>query len=834
MTTEDVVARFPGARPAGPGKWIARCPHHDDDTASLSISRGADGRTVMHCHAGCATADVLADVSLAERDLFAEARPVAQSSGARTYYVFQSPDGAPAHRTIRVPKPDGKKSFFQQRFEGGKWVDGLQGARLYLYRLPELMAAPADRIAYVVEGEKDVDNLRACGEVATTNPMGAGKWRPEYAEALRGRHVVVLPDHDPPGAKHGEDVARSLRGVAASVRVVLLPGLLPKGDVSDWLAAGHAVEELHALVAAEPEQATIVEEQPRVVVEAEVMPAGDYRFSESEAARRFGDIIRGRAVFAADEGQWNYFDGQRWTRDHGGVRMLEWSLEVSRAFAEDGVRAGSNDSQFQARMAMAKAFNGLSGRKRLIELARAEPGLAILSSQFDADPWLLNCLNGTINLKSGKLQDHNPADLITKLAPVNYDRDAKCSRWEQFLAEVVTDAETIPWLAKAMGYSATGDCSERVAFFAHGPTTSGKSVLVETDQFVLGDYAVLAPTSLLIEKHGESHPCDRMVLKGARFAVFPELPRGQRFDLPTFKTLTGNDTLTGRGMRENFSTFKPTAKLWMTGNHKPIVSDPDDSTWVRMRVIPIEKTIPTERVDRDLRRKLTEEAPGILAWIVRGALAWQRDGLGDTAKVRAATTAYKIESDRLGPFFGECCTFGPDNRVSRVALRAAYESWCTREGEHPINPRDFGEQIRQRGVTDGKIKIAGESIRGWQGIGLRSDAPKGGQVDTSGQHFPDNGLEEVSRGTNRESVSTPDHLTTFDAPDPIAQLAHCLRAKPGTTATDEDRAALAAHFSGLNGKSEETAQRLWSYWKADPAPTVPAFLARETRRRIGA
>ena len=749
MTYDQVVARFHGARQIGEGKATAPCPAHEDSSPSLSISRGTDGRTVLHCHAGCTTADVLAAVGLTERDLFADERPAPAPTGQHTYYDYQNESGKLLYQAVRIPTPTGK-TFRQRRpgLDGKGWIWNLQGTRRVLYRLPELLAASPDRIVYVVEGEKDADNLHARGELATTNPQGAGKWRTEYAESLRGRHVVILPDHDEPGRKHGEDVARSLRGMAASVRVVVLPGLPPKGDVSDWLGAGHTFEELRALVAAAPEAVT---------VDAIALP-GEYRFSESEAARRFGDIIRPLgARFTADEGVWYHHDGERHVKDHGGVWMLEQSLKVSRAYAEDAVRFGSSDPNFQARVAAAKTYNGLAGRKRLIELVRAEPGIAILSSQFDHDPWLFNVLNGTVDLHTGQLRPQNPADLITKLAPVNCDITAKCPRFEQFLQEVVTDAETIPWLAKAAGYSATGDCSERVALFVYGPTTSGKSVLVETLQAVLGDYAVVAPTSLLLEKHGETHPCDRMVLKGARLAVFAELPRGQRFDLPTFKTLTGNDTLTGRRMHENFSTFRPTAKLWMVGNHKPVVSDPDDSTWVRMRVVPIEKTIPPERIDSNLRKKLLEETPGILAWIVRGALAWQREGLGDTAKVRAATTAYKVESDRLGPFFGERCVFGQDNRVSRVALRAAYETWCEREGEHPINPRDFGEQLRQRGAQDVKLKEAGQSVRGWLGIGLMNC---GGQVDTSGHLFSGNSLEDSSRGDNRKTVSTPDHLTT--------------------------------------------------------------------------
>jgi putative DNA primase/helicase len=613
----------------------------------------------------------------------------------------------------------------------------------------------------------------------------------------------------------------------------------PIKDVSDWLAGGHTLEELRALVAGAPEQATIVKEQPRVVVEAEVMPAGDYRFSESEAARRFGDIIRGRAVFAADEGVWYYFDGKRWVKDLGGVWMLERSLDVSRAYAEDGIRHGSNDSQFQARMATAKTYNGLPGRKRLIELVKAETGLAILSAQFDADPWLFNCLNGTIDLRTGKLRDHNPADLLTKIAPVARDLAATRDRWDSFIDEVMPDAEARAHFKRVVGYFLTGEVYEHKLFFCFGTGANGKSVVFEVLLSFFGDYGTLAPVSLLTSKQVEQHPCDLNTLRGRRLAVFAETPQGQRWDESRVKALTGGDTITARGMRENYSTFPPTAKFAIAGNYRLRTNDLSEGFRRRFEEIPFEVTIPEERRDPKLAAKLRAELSGVLNWALEGCAEWQRSGLGRSAKVEAAGLAYFAENDRLAAFLTERCIFATSNRVSRAALRGAYEGWCSGEGEHPISPRNFGEQLRQRGVTEGSIRVAGTPVRGWHGVGLldcghvvTSKPQENGHVDTRSPESPVNGLEEVSREVNRESASTPDYVTTpADAPDPIAQLAHCLRAKPGTAATDADRHALAAHFSGLNGKSEETAQRLWSYWKADPAPTVPAFLARETRRR---
>jgi putative DNA primase/helicase len=235
-----------GVRRCGTG-WIARCPAHDDRHASLAIGTGDDGRALVFCHAGCVLADVLRLIGLRIADLFA-GLPARRTDG-RTYFDYFDERGVLLYQVVRIPTPDGK-TFRQRRpVGGGQWIWSLSGTRRVLYRLRELLAADPSEIVWIAEGEKDVEMLVAVGMVATTNPGGAGKWRHEYAESLRGRHVVILRDKDDVGRRHGMDVARSLTGIAASVHVVDLPDLAEHGDVSDWLAAGHTVAELRALSA---------------------------------------------------------------------------------------------------------------------------------------------------------------------------------------------------------------------------------------------------------------------------------------------------------------------------------------------------------------------------------------------------------------------------------------------------------------------------------------------------------------------------------------------------------------------------------------------------------
>ena len=656
--------------------------------------------------------------------------------------------------------------------------------------------------------------------------MSAGNMK-GTAEDLRARfpdaRIIILGDLGN-GEKQARDAAMAVDGDLA---LPDLDGGHNAKDANDQIKLKGIASLTATLAAASKPEAE--------AIEAELVTGGDYRFSESEAARRFGDIIRGRALYAADEGVWYYYDGSRWVRDHGGVWLLGESLAVSRAYAEDGIRHGSTDAHFQDRMETARRYNGLPGRKRLIELVKAEPGIAILSSQFDPNPWLFNVLNGTLNLRGGQLQPHSAADLITKLAPVEYDPAATRERWDSFIDEVIPDAEARAHFKRVVGYFLTGEVYEHKLFFCYGTGANGKSVVFEVLLAAWGDYGTLAPVSLLTSKQVEQHPCDLNTLRGRRIALFAETPQGQRWDESRVKALTGGDTITARGMRENYSTFSPTAKFAIAGNYRLRTNDLSEGFRRRFEEMPFEVTIPEERRDPKLAEKLRAELPGVLSWALEGCMAWQRDGLGKSAKVIAATGAYFAENDRIAAFLAERCTFADGNRVSRAALRAAYVEWSEREGEHPINPRDFGEQLRQRGATEGSVRVAGAPVRGWQGVGLLDCGPvvtskpqENSHVVTRSRQFPDNALEDVSREVIRETASTPGYVTTpADAPDPAAQLAHCLRVRPDTSATDQDKAALEAHFSGLNGTAEAAGERLWTYWKAAPSPTVGEFLARE-------
>jgi hypothetical protein len=243
MTPAEIASALGGARRDGTG-WRCRCPAHDDHDPSLGITE-RDGKTLFKCRAGCEQAAVLD--ALRQRHLWPESGT--KESRIVTVYSYRDEVGAIRYQVVRLRDP---KDFRQRRPNGApdtfEW--NMHGVAPLPYRLPELLADP-DATVFIAEGEKDVDNLADIGILASTNTGGAGKWRAEISHWLKGRNVVVLPDNDPAGRDHAQDVAQKLAGIAASIRILELPGP-PKGDVSDWLAAGGTADELERLAAATP------------------------------------------------------------------------------------------------------------------------------------------------------------------------------------------------------------------------------------------------------------------------------------------------------------------------------------------------------------------------------------------------------------------------------------------------------------------------------------------------------------------------------------------------------------------------------------------------------
>lgn len=393
---------------------------------------------------------------------------------------------------------------------------------------------------------------------------------------------------------------------------------------------------------------------------------------------------------------WLAWNGRQWRRDDAGEAHRRAKHAVGAIYAE---AAGAKSDE--RRKEVAKWAMRSEQRDRvaaMLDLARSEKPLPVLPEEFDRDPWLFNVENGTIDLRTGALRRHARADLLSKIAPVAYDPAAQCPRWLAFLARIMAgDHEMIGYLQRSIGYALTGDVSEQALFFWHGNGGNGKSTSLVTLLDMFGrDYATQAAPELLLA--GSRHPTEVADLHGKRFVASIEVEDGRRLAEGLVKQMTGGDVLKARHMREDFFQFDPTFKLFLSANHKPVIKGTDYAIWRRIRLVPFTVQISDQEKDPRLPEKLKAELPGILAWAVRGCLAWQSEGLQAPAAVVAATAAYREESDLLGAFLGACTTAGETLRVQAKELYAAYVAWCEANGEKPQTGTRFGREMKARGV----------------------------------------------------------------------------------------------------------------------------------------
>lgn len=343
---------------------------------------------------------------------------------------------------------------------------------------------------------------------------------------------------------------------------------------------------------------------------------------------------------------------------------------------------------------------GKSRIEAMIDLAKTQPNISISPQQLDKDPYLLNCLNSTINLKTGELLPHSKEHLITKTINVNYDSHAKCPNFEKFLLEIMgEDKEKVNYLQRVFGYSLTGDIREQILFFFYGTGANGKSTLLNTIKTLLSDYAKQAAPNLLVQKQNESHPTELADLCGARFVTCVEVEEGKRLAENLVKQMTGGDTIKARFMRQDFFEFTPTHKIFLAANHKPKIIGTDYAIWRRIHLVPFHVTIPEGKQDKMLQEKLTEEIPGILSWAVKGCLDWQRMGLHPPKEVIAAKEEYREEMDIIALFINDCCIMDSKATVSCTNIYKKYVDWCNESGEFVLSKINFGKKLEEKGFS---------------------------------------------------------------------------------------------------------------------------------------
>ena len=706
------------SRPAPPparsgADWAARCPAHDDDQPSLSVREGDGGRVLVNCHAGCETSAVVAALGMTMADLFPKqgegrapgAPPPRTAKGGAgptarrrqrlgrisERYDYRTADGALAFQVVRYEPKD-----FRQRHPDGSggWAWGRGGHPPILYRLPEVLEAAAEgRTVFVVEGEKDADALAALEGpdgrplAATCNCGGASrddqrpKWRADlHAPPLEGAHVVVLPDNDGAGHAHAGAVAASLVGLALSVRVVHLPGLPEKGDVSDWLEAGGDVDGLRdAVRRAEPYEAGAGREEPEAPYTADTF-RGDLGDAEGRAAERRAAELTG--VVADAEPRWlpvicGLLDARgaraRWLRDwKADVRAQRKFADVTepdpteqRASAPlKSLKGGSLHAALSARLrAAVKAFardpgealyrydadrghyvgpcGKWVGQRVRAELVEAD-ALDLFSKRkveaveydllttapplWDRPPSDRLCLeNGVFDLGTGKLEPHGPARWRSTFGlPISYDPDADpaAPAWTAYLDGILPDDAGAPWGFELVRWLLTPASGRRPALLLYGRGNDGKSTFTRLLRSVLGgdNGASVSAASL------HALTSDRFALAdlyGAVLNVCADLPNEPLAPaaVARFKEITGGDFVRAERKYGDGFTFAPFAHLVFSSNHPlQTKAGADPAFWTRWIAVPFDRSrIERHRPEDDIRAELL--APRALSDLLAAALS---------------------------------------------------------------------------------------------------------------------------------------------------------------------------------------------------------------------
>lgn len=538
----------------------------------------------------------------------------------------------------------------------------------------------------------------------------------------KGRRVNIVFDYDTKAEtrRHADaarrKLAKALRKAGAKevYNVALPPG--PDGSkqgVDDFIVA-NGVDAFNSL---------LQEAEPVADAKVAAISTAQGRTDAASAAR----LIDQHGSDVRWNGAWDKFlvwDGKRWKLDSELIIQALAKQTAKSLWAELSrtAQAGNVDKDTLAAMyGFVRTSNNVNGIQAMVALARSEPGVSIRVDELDADPWLINVQNGTIDLRTGKLCGHRRDDFITKLAPVEFDADAQCPTWRTFLDTIfANNADLIAYMQRLVGYSLTGVTEEHILPFLYGVGANGKSTFSEVLLKLLGiDYSMKAPPDLLMAKRGESHPTERADLYGKRLVACIETEAGRRMAEALVKELTGGDRVRAQRMREDFWEFVPTHHVWLSSNYKPVVTGTDHGIWRRIKLIPFDVVIADADQDKKLPAKLAAELPGILNWAIEGCLDWQRKGMQEPAIVSGSTSDYRTEMDDVGQFIKQFCELRADLMSPATRL---YEAFGQVTGSH-MTQKQFGSELAKRGFVNARItKGINKAKMGWKGLRLFEDA----------------------------------------------------------------------------------------------------------------
>jgi len=436
-----------------------------------------------------------------------------------------------------------------------------------------------------------------------------------------------------------------------------------------------------------------------------------YRSGDMGFGRLFADVYNGIAQYVPERKKWYVYSGQRWIPDVGSLKVMELAKDLADALLmytltikDENIRTNYLE---QCRKWQQRRF-------REIYLKEAQSIYPVSIEEFDADRYLFNCENGTLDLLNMEFREHRATDKITKLAPVTYEPTAYCERFNSYISEIMSgDTEKAKFLQKVLGYAISGDTRYECMFFLYGATTrNGKGTLMESILKIMGDYGKAVRPETIAQKqniNSQSPSEDIARLAGIRFANISEPSKGLVLNAAQVKSMTGNDTLNARFLNENSFDFKPQFKLYINANYLPVINDTTLFSSGRIIIIPFDRHFSEDEQDNTLKDIFAkaEVQSAILNWLIEGYSLLQKEGLTQPQSVIDATTEYFHDNDKMQLFADDCLEYTGSTDVKTAEVYTAYREWCCNSGCYPENQRNFNQALRTFGNVTRKRPLTG-------------------------------------------------------------------------------------------------------------------------------
>lgn len=423
-----------------------------------------------------------------------------------------------------------------------------------------------------------------------------------------------------------------------------------------------------------------------------------YSYDDTGNAQRFKDMFGDVVRYSYVRKNWFFYNGKTWVIDQEG-KLKSLADKVIEKMKDEPNYIPEGIDEEQAKKAFQKHLKtSRSSRGKTNMLKESEHLLPIQMDEFDKDPYLFNVQNGYLDLRTGKLHEHDKEKYFTRISSVEYTDKIDCPLWHEFLNQIFdNNRELIDYVQRAVGYSLSGSTEEQMMFILYGNGRNGKSVFLDIITEIFGSYSAnIQPQTIMVKQQSSAANSDIARLDGARLVTTTEPNEGVRLDEGLVKQLTGGDKVTARFLYENEFDFIPQFKLWMATNHKPIIRGTDDGIWRRLAVIPFTVQIPEHKVDKRLKHKLRRELTAILNWAVEGYMMWSKEGLKEPQIIKDQRKEYRTEMDAVEAFIEDRCVRDDFAHVQAKTLYQEYREWAIDNNQYLMSNTKFGREMAKK------------------------------------------------------------------------------------------------------------------------------------------